>query len=260
MFSRVTLVAAAEALGLHSQAGFNQMVIRLELEDYISDSSTTSVQKRCAALARIVVQRREDPVKTLEGELSLAEAVVREAVAVTREDWRGEAEEKFERALARDGYFLTWNQSGKAALRPALPVELGAETDDEVHHFLEKCSFMTSRRHLDQALDAHARGNWEAANGQLRSFMEGLFNEIATTLYPEEAAGKTSANRRALLGDKGFLSKTRNEWTDDGKNYVNGPVQAAPPGGASQRPLGYGTQHIPIASRASNREGVSAAA
>ena len=231
MFSRVTLVAATEVLGAHSHASFNQMVVRLELEDRISDSTTTSIRKKCAALARIVVQRRQVPVETLEGETSLGEAVVREAVAVMWEDLRREPEERFERSLARDGYSLAWDKTGKAGLRPTLPVELGAETDDEVHHLLEKHSFRTSRRHLDQALDAHSRGDWEAANGQLRSFMEGLFDEIATMLYPEEAAGRTPANRRTLLGGKGFLSKARNEWTDDGKNYVNGLFKLLHPEG-----------------------------
>ena len=198
------------------------MVLRLELEDDIPANPAVSVPKKCVVLGRIVVRRQEELVKTLEGEVSLGDAVVREAVKIAREDWPGDPEESFERALQLDGYSLTWNQDGKAVLRPALPVELGAETQDEVRHLLDKRSFTTSRGHLDEAPSAHVRGHWAAANSQLRSFMEGLFNEIATSLYPEEAARKTSANQRALLGKKGFLSKARNEWTDDGKNYVNG--------------------------------------
>ena len=42
-------------------------------------------------------------------------------------------------------------------LRPSLPVELGAETGDEVHHLLEVRGFTTLLGHLDQALNACAR-------------------------------------------------------------------------------------------------------
>ncbi|MER8451227.1 hypothetical protein NKG60_14615 [Mesorhizobium sp. M1428] len=40
---------------------------------------------------------------------------------------------------------------------------------------------------------------------------------------PQEAAQRPSSeNRRALLAEIGFLAADRNEWTQDGKNYVNG--------------------------------------
>ena len=52
--------------------------------------------------------------------------------------------------------------------------------------------------------------------------MEGLLDDIAGTLEPNEATGLTSENRRALLGKIGFFSTERKEWTGDGKNYVNG--------------------------------------
>ena len=41
------------------------------------------------------------------------------------------------------------------------------------------------RGHLDQAIAAHARGDWAAANAQLRTFTESLFDHIAETLTPQ---------------------------------------------------------------------------
>lgn len=222
VFSRVTLVAATEVLEGHSQAAFNQMVVRLELEQEIPASTAMSVQKKCAVLARIVVRRSETPLETLEGCTSLGEAVVREAVAIARQESRWKPQIRFALALAQDGYSLTWTGDGGAVLRPALPVELRAETDDEVHQLLEAHGFATCCGHLDQALNAHVRGDWAAANAQLRTFMEGLLDEIAGSLQPNEAKGLTSENRRALLGRIGFFSVERKEWTGDGKNYVNG--------------------------------------
>ena len=221
-FSRVTLVAAAEVLESHSQATFNQMVVRLELENDIPANFGMSVAKKCAELARIVVRRADKPLETLEGETSLGEAVVTEAVVVAMEGSGWKPQKTFERALERDGFSLTWDRDGKAVLRPSLPVELGAETGDEVHHLLEVRGFTTLLGHLDQALNAHVRGDWAASNGQLRAFMEGLLDDIADSLCPDEMTGRTSENRRALLAKIGFFSVKRKEWSDDGKNYVNG--------------------------------------
>ena len=173
VFSRVTLVAASEFLEGHSQAAFNQMVVRLELEQEISADTKVSVPKKCAELARIVTRRPEAPLETLEGSTSLGEAVVHEAVALARQDSRWEPQGRFERALARDGFSFTWDSEGGAVLRPALPAELGPKGDDEVRHLLAENGFATSRGHLEQALNAHVRGDWAAANAQLRTFMEG---------------------------------------------------------------------------------------
>jgi hypothetical protein len=110
-----------------------------------------------------------------------------------------------------------------------LPCELIAvelqlpETDDQVHQLLKVLQFETPHGHLDQAIEAHTRGDWAAANGQLRTFIESLFDDIAFSVRPEEAQRRpTSENRRALLAEIGFLATDRNEWTRDGKNYING--------------------------------------
>jgi hypothetical protein len=58
-FTRPTLLAAVELLELHSQAKFNQMVLRLGLEDEISSSTTLSFAKKCDLLGRIVLRRTD---------------------------------------------------------------------------------------------------------------------------------------------------------------------------------------------------------
>ena len=79
---------------------------------------------------------------------------------------------------------------------------------------------MTVRGHLKQALDAHSRGDWAAANAQFRTFMERLLNDIDSYLRPQKVEGLTPENRRALLGRIGFLPKERGEWSRDGKNFI----------------------------------------
>lgn len=224
-FTRPTLVAAVELLEQHNQARFNQMVLRLGLEDEVPTSTTISVANKCAVLGRIVVQRTENVVETLDGSMTLGEAVIRQAAQLAQPESDHPLQTTFARGVARDGYVLVWDENGRnPSLRAALPQEIQLpQTDDEVHELLKQFQFATPLGHLDQAIEAHTRGDWAAANGQLRTFLESLFDDIARNVRPQEAAQRPSSeNRRALLADVGFLATDRNEWTADGKNYING--------------------------------------
>lgn len=218
----MTLIAATELLEGHSQAAFNQMVLRLELEEQIPPDTRISVQKKCAQLGRIVVRHATMPLETLEGRTLLGKAVVQEAVAIARRESRWRQQIRFMQALARDGYSLIWDADGTAELVPAFPVELAKETGDELHQLLAEHGFGTARNHLDQALRAHGRGDWAAANAQFRTFLEALLSDIAAALEPSSSNARTPENKRALLARVDFLSMERNEWTEDGKNFLNG--------------------------------------
>lgn len=226
-FSRPTLIAAVELLERHSQARFNQTVLRLGLEDEITSGTAVSVRKKCDILGRIVVQRLEQVVDTLDGTMTLGEAVVREAIQLLSAEPNSSDEIALGRGLARDGYVVTFDDYGRhATLRAALPEEIQLpEADDEVHQLLKALQFSTPLGHLNQAIEAHTRGDWAACNSQLRTFLESLFDDIARNVRPQEASQRPSSeNRRALLAEPsvGFIAVTRNEWTADGKNYING--------------------------------------
>lgn len=209
---------------------FDQMVFRLGLEASIPFDTSLSVSKKAALLAREVAKAGEDIVPTIDGQVTLVEAVVREAVALTSANpyVRHEQQERLVRALALDGFVIQWNENlgmrESPLLRAALPDEVDLPaTDDEVHQLLNHFGFAVSRGHLDQAIEAHTRGDWAATNSQTRTFMESLFDGIADYIDPTEAAAAASSeNRRAMLARRGFLSVQRNEWTADGKNYING--------------------------------------
>ena len=231
-FGRTTLVAAAELLERRTQAGFNQMVIRLELETEIPEVTTMSVQKKCARLARILANEAGREIDALDGRKTLGEAVVLEAVAVAEEGSLWQPQAIFEQSLAQDGYALRWTKredffqsqhSGGATLVAALPPELATvDTDDEVRGLLAASNFHLSQSHLEQAVRAHARGDWAAANGQLRTLLESLVMEIAINLGIENAELLTTENRLRALKKAGFLSSDRKEWLGDGKGFVNG--------------------------------------
>ena len=231
-FVRTTLVAAAELLERHSQAAFNQMVVRLELEAEIPEDMSMSVAKKSGRLARIVAGDAGREVATREGPTSLDEAMVLEAVAIAEEGSQWEAQAVFEQLLARDGYALRWEDhkgfprpwGGRSAtLVAALPPELAAEdTDDEVRGLLGARGFGLSRGHLEQAVGAHVRGDWAAANGQIRTFIESLVMEVAIALGIANAETLTTENRLRALAKNGFLSADSKEWSGDGKGFVNG--------------------------------------
>jgi hypothetical protein len=223
-FTRPTIAAAVALLSRFTQAAFNHMVLRIGLENDIPSDTTLSVAKKADRLGRIVLQRPDETVETLDGSVALAEAVVREAVQLTRPDPFQPSETAFARGLARDGYVVFFDANDRPTLRAALPEELGLPAvDDEVHQLLKHFDFSEPLGHLDQGIEAHARGDWAAANAQFRTFLESLFDNIA---WYCEGADKTSAitseNRRQLLANIGFLAVDRNEWTPDGKNYING--------------------------------------
>jgi len=209
----------------HTQASFDTMVLRLALEDEIPEGGGVSVAKKCGLVARAVFTRPDQIVDTLDGSVTLTEALVREAVALVRSSFTLPQQTALLRGLARDGYVLEEDENLSAArLRAALPEEVALpETDDEVRGLLRQLGFEVPGGHLDQAIEAHTRGDWAAANAQLRTFFESLLDAIAFAVDGAAATNcASSENRRAMLASKGFLATDRNEWTQDGKNFING--------------------------------------
>jgi hypothetical protein len=104
-----------------------------------------------------------------------------------------------------------------------------------VHVLLNKHNLATPLGHLDQAINAHTRGEWAAANGQGRSFLESLLDETAYLLSPNAPRGQNQGEaRRQLLANLAdpFLSRNLNEWSDDGKSFVHGVFRRLHPQGA----------------------------
>lgn len=85
-FTRPTILAAVAFLDTSlSQASFNHMVLRLGLENDIPSDTTINVSKKADRLGRVVLQRPDDALDPLEGQMTLAEAVVRD-IAIRADD------------------------------------------------------------------------------------------------------------------------------------------------------------------------------
>ena len=191
-------------------------MLKLGVEDAISGRY---IQEKINSLIRFAYQNPDH--ETPDGR-NILDAIVEEAVDTG--SWVL-GDEQFCRALERDGYSLA-EADGRVVLRAMMPptASLAAATDD-VHALLDELGMQTAKGHLDQAIENHASGNWAAANAQLRSCMEDLFNEIARRLAPAEAVARASSESlRQLLAHicPPFFAADLGEWSTDGKNFVNG--------------------------------------
>lgn len=231
-FSRRTWIAAVEFLEQHwrGHSGVTRAMLKISAE--LSERCESgSLEDRFNSLIKYI---DEDPARLLADGALLVEALVQLAVAALPTNEWDEVPDYtpkqaiFLRALDLDGFVLD-----KAALRRALPVELQLpQAQDDLTQLLAKHGFATLQGHLDQALDAHGRGEWASANAQLRTFYEGLLDQIAIVLEPTSAALPSSENRRSRLGKIGFLDVSLNEWSDDGKNFINGLFKRLHPAGS----------------------------
>ena len=207
-------------VGYHGE--FEDLVLRWELDALAEHDG--AIHQRFRGL---FVYLRDNPESRYDSEL-ISDLVVAEAAR--RVNPHLDAAE-FVRVLERAGFVID-----NGVVRRTLPeaIDLPA-ADDEVHVLLRSLDFTVPLGHLDQAIDSHARGNWAAANGQIRSFLESLLDEIAYAVVPNPPRGQHEgeARRQALASVAPvFLSDDLFESGNQGKNLLNGVFKRLNPQGA----------------------------
>lgn len=215
-FSRNTLLELVDALALSSHAQIELFLIRFEIEEADQGGS---LDPRKIGIIKYFIDH-PDKVGPLGANLVVE---VIEYLIETRCHLR-DPEEVFPRlvrSLKRNGYII---EDGK--LKTMLPDDLQiAETEDELTTLLDQFGFATAKGHFIQAVSAHTRGEWAAANAQFRPFIESLFDLIAELLIDDKTKlPSTSYGRRELLTrlDPPFLLTNLNEWEPNGKGFVQG--------------------------------------
>ena len=226
-FSRATVIAAIDVLEItHVQSRTSALMIELgrEVDASVRDESV-SVAKRMNDLKRFCDHNGD--YATTDGPITdvLVEKAASNLTAwdLTRPENLPTEAVQFLRRLNQDGFLVT----GGTILR-ALPDEVGIdlpEAQSELMMLLDRHGLNTARGHLDQALNAHGRGEWASANGQIRTFFDALLDALAERLDPATKGLSSGQARRAKLAANGFLSRSLHEWNDDGKGYVNGMVK-----------------------------------
>ncbi len=113
----------------------------------------------------------------------------------------------FQQALRADGLDLV---EGRVApfLSPAVDP---AKEEGLLESRLKNYGFDVALNHLEQATDNAAREQWEAANGQIRSFLEALCNSIASRIYQGNESPPTQGQARKYLADSGFLNSKESD-------------------------------------------------
>jgi hypothetical protein len=211
-FSRTTLYEAYQVLSSHIQyhGDFEDLMYKWELDQF-AEHPAGAIHVR---LRQVFRHLKDNPAAKYDSRF-LIDLFVEEALG------RGKSDALL-RSIERDGFVIDENRVVRRMLPEVLDLPAA---DDEVHILLDRHKLVTSKGHLDQGIRAHSEGDWAAANSQFRTFLESLFDEIALRVDSRNAPGtKTGETRRQLLANLStpFLSRALNEWSDDGKNFVNG--------------------------------------
>lgn len=230
-FNRLTVVAAAEVIGkFHSHDDMKVIELQWDIEQYVGIQASKS--GRVAAWAKVATQNNPS-VWTEEGQMPLSRAIVALAMQ-TPDNIRSESTwRKYVAGLRFDGFEIVYEQvidpSGKTSLftgepmrisKPVLKRMLPAdipeldfkEAESEIEGLLSKHGLLTSLGHLAQAQSSFQRGEWAAANGQLRTFFESYLTDIATKLG--YLGQDNMRERRKFLGELNppFLLESYKEW------------------------------------------------
>ncbi len=209
-FSRGTVIALINTwLKRTSVAEFDKMLLKYGLEE-VAPASIGTKPNRLNTLAKYLIAN-PDAIGPLGSPLILE--LIEEEI-IRRLGIRDSIENpspELVNSLKRDGYII---QDGE--LRTTLPQTMQlTQKEDELHLLLDKFGFSTAKGHLDQAITVHTRGEWASANGQLRTFVESLFDSIARTIAPQETAQlRSSHQKREFLARSTppFFNPSLNEW------------------------------------------------
>lgn len=228
-FSELTLLRAVDLFREVTQAEIGRILLYLSMDSCIQED--LSVNKKANTLARFA---KENPDHPTSSGASLWDEIVEQAVCLAHrqlgtpvgflsgeEPTPDPTTTAFIHALKQDGFEIT--DEGK--LRKTLPCEADLpKISDELHDLLDELDMGIVKGHLNQAIEAHTRGGWASANAQLRDVLEGLFDEIACRIDPANAEDKRGAGSRRLLAQANppFFQKELGEWTDNGKNFIEG--------------------------------------
>lgn len=102
--------------------------------------------------------------------------------------------------------------------------------NDYIVNFLKKYHFVTSLGHYEQAKSSYLGGNYAALNGQLRSFVEGIFQDMATYIKIKEPHNDNINKISNLDAQQAILIFTKcqkpiidinlNEYEDNGTGFI----------------------------------------
>ena len=211
MFSKKTILEIIKALNFQTHDEVERFGIEFDIEGAISG---TYIKQKETSIAKHLIS---DPEALGPNGSVLAIEIIEYIIKhYSGFESLSERYPELAHSLDRDGFELT-NKGLKRKLPAAFPI---VEQEDQLISLLEKFGFDTAKGHYEQAVAAHARGEWAAANAQLRSFVEEFFNKTQTIVCPDQYS--SSNERKIALAKAGFFIKEYNEYLFNGTGFVEG--------------------------------------
>jgi hypothetical protein len=211
MFSRKTIIELIKAINFQTHDEVERFGLEFNIEDAIT--GTYLKQKETSIVKHLI----SNPEAIGPNGSNIALEIIEYAI----NNHRGfqsfsESHPELEHSLDRDGYELTSN-----GLRKKLPIEFPiVEQENQLISLLDKFGFTTAKGHYEQAVAAHSRGEWAAANAQLRTFVEEFFNKTQAIVCPGHYS--SSNEQKIALAKAGFFIKEYNEYLFNGTGFVEG--------------------------------------
>lgn len=125
---------------------------------------------------------------------------------------------RLEKYLLKDGYKIT-----NYELIRIVPSEIDlSKEENSLINLLEKHKFNTAIGHYKIAQNNFYDAQWAGCNAQLRSYVECLFRDMVTKIKKTPITDTNAAIQFLSKGDVGILKRDLNEFSDDGKNFIQG--------------------------------------
>ena len=209
MFSRKTILEIVKALNFETHDEVTRFCIEFDLEEALSGKY---LKEKKTSIAKHLIS---NPEGLGPNGSALSIEVIEYAIKHHHgfKSFSG-SHPDLAHSLDRDGFEIT-----DSGIRRKLPVELPVvEQEDQLISLLKKFGFDTAMGHYDQAVAAHGRGEWAAANAQLRTFVEEFFNKTQEIVCPGPYS--SSIDRRIALAKAGFFISEYNEYLFNGTGFV----------------------------------------
>lgn len=221
MFSNRTIQQIVKAINFKTNNEFDDFVITFELPEYIGGAS---ISKKESSLVDFLIKNksRKGPNNS-----NLAIEIIEYAIEKHSSSYLwGSIHERLNNAIKKDGYELT-----EKSVRKVLPDEIPiTQNENRLVDILNKYGFSTALGHYNQAIASHGRGEWAAANAQLRTFVEDFFDQIHLKI--QAGNGLTSHSRRGELAKAGFFQADYNEFCNNGTGFIEGFFKRLHPEGS----------------------------
>lgn len=209
-FSRATIIEALRSLEGWTTNEFDRYLLRFSLEDVIP----ASMGSKPTRINRLIEYFISNPHQNGPGGsniiLETIEFILKKHSSGLSTAPLTHSFPALSHSLNLDGYSINDDGTLKTIVPVSLPM---APKQTVVEQLLTTHDFTVADGHLKQALKAHTRGDWAAANSQMRVFVESLFDHFADRLLAAPLPPSSHLRKEKLAGlNPPFIDPTLNEW------------------------------------------------